>query len=363
MADGRGWTLDGAEIITLAVDRSGTLPGQLQRVADERLPLRDGQVRLRIDRFSLSANNLTYALLGERMGYWALFPVGEPWGVVPAWGFATVVDSADDRIVRGERLYGLWPMASEAVLEPGRVNARLIVENSPHRRALPPAYNSYFRLASDPIHAPGSEDRQAVLRPLFITSFLLDRDVAASAESGTVIVTSASSKTALGLGWLLRNRSDKRSIGVTSPRNRDAVTALGLFDTVATYDDLPPSDGAVIIDFSGDHDMLDRLRGNGTGARLCRVGLTHWRDGSEELKPRGTHDEFFFAPDAIIKAADELGPAGFDAALAAATRAFIAASRPWLGIETVRGGEAIGEAWSRLRFGSGDPTSAIVASF
>lgn len=355
--------MDGAEIITLAVDRSGTLPGQLQRVTDERLSLRDGQVRLRIDRFSLSANNLTYALLGERMGYWVLFPVGEPWGVVPAWGFATVIDSADDRIVRGERLYGLWPMASEAVLEPGRVNARLIVENSPHRRALPPAYNSYFRLASDPIHAPGSEDRQAVLRPLFITSFLLDRGVAASAESDTVIVTSASSKTALGLGWLLRNRPDKRSIGVTSPRNRDAVTALGLFDAVTTYDDLPRSDGALIIDFSGDRDMLGRLYGNGAGARLCRVGLTHWRDGSEELTPRGAQDEFFFAPDAIIKAAAELGPAGFDTALAEATRAFIAASRPWLGIETVRGSEAIGEAWARLRFGSGDPTSAIVASF
>ena len=37
-------------------------------------PLQPGEARLRIDRFGLTANNITYAVFGDAMGYWQFFP-------------------------------------------------------------------------------------------------------------------------------------------------------------------------------------------------------------------------------------------------------------------------------------------------
>ena len=43
--------------------------------------LADGQVRVRVDRFALTANNITYAAMGEMLEYWRFFPSGEAdWG-------------------------------------------------------------------------------------------------------------------------------------------------------------------------------------------------------------------------------------------------------------------------------------------
>ena len=39
-------------------------------------PLTAGQIRLRVDRFALTSNNLSYAAAGDTMGYWAFFPSG-----------------------------------------------------------------------------------------------------------------------------------------------------------------------------------------------------------------------------------------------------------------------------------------------
>ena len=36
--------------------------------------LSDGEVRLRVDRVGLSANNVTYAVLGQLLRYWQFFP-------------------------------------------------------------------------------------------------------------------------------------------------------------------------------------------------------------------------------------------------------------------------------------------------
>ena len=69
--------------------------------ADE--PLAPGQVRVRIDRFALTSNNITYAAFGEAMNYWRFYPTGEEgWGVIPVWGFATVVESTHPEVPVGE---------------------------------------------------------------------------------------------------------------------------------------------------------------------------------------------------------------------------------------------------------------------
>ena len=53
--------------------------------------LQPGQIRLSVERFALTTNNITYAVAGDMLDYWGFFPV-EPgaddtrWGRIPAMG-------------------------------------------------------------------------------------------------------------------------------------------------------------------------------------------------------------------------------------------------------------------------------------
>ena len=69
-----------------------------------------GQVRVAIERFALTSNNITYAAFGDAMNYWRFFPVlqadGTPdlaRGCIPVWGFGTVVESRCPEVAAGER--------------------------------------------------------------------------------------------------------------------------------------------------------------------------------------------------------------------------------------------------------------------
>jgi len=69
-------------------------------------PLADGQVRVGIERFALTSNNITYAAMGDAMQYWQFFPVadsgnGVVWGRIPVWGFGTVRESRHPDVAVG----------------------------------------------------------------------------------------------------------------------------------------------------------------------------------------------------------------------------------------------------------------------
>src|SRR4051812_32166958 len=158
-----------------------TLLVRKDRFQDTRLrtaedgPLADGQVRVVVDSLALTANNITYAAVGDAMQYWRFFPSGEEgWGIVPAWGFGTVAQSLHPGVAVGERLYGYWPMANGAVLQPDRLSAAGFRDAAPHRADLHVIYNQYQRCAADPFHSGETEAFQALLRPLFSTSWLID---------------------------------------------------------------------------------------------------------------------------------------------------------------------------------------------
>jgi hypothetical protein len=90
------------------------------------------------------------------------------------WGFGTVQASNCSDIAVGERLYGYFPMANVVDLTPGRVTAGSFFDAAPHRAELHSVYNQYMRCAADPFYTADTEDIQALLRPLFITSWLID---------------------------------------------------------------------------------------------------------------------------------------------------------------------------------------------
>lgn len=112
--------------------------------------LADGEVLLQVDRFAMTANNLTYAAFGDAMSYWDFFPSNEDgWGRIPVWGFGTVLASKSDGVSVGERFYGYFPMSTQVVMRPGRVKDSGFVDGSPHREKLHPLYNQYTRNRTD----------------------------------------------------------------------------------------------------------------------------------------------------------------------------------------------------------------------
>ena len=79
------------------------------------------EVILKIDKYAFTANNITYAVVGEKMGYWHFFPAEEPYGIVPVWGFADVVSSNYENISLDDRYYGYFPMSTYLKVDPKNV--------------------------------------------------------------------------------------------------------------------------------------------------------------------------------------------------------------------------------------------------
>jgi hypothetical protein len=331
--------------------------------------LRDGQARLRIAAFGLTANNVTYATFGEAMSYWSFFPAEDGWGRVPVWGFAEVTASRQSELEVGTRVYGYLPPSSEFVLEPARVDARGFVDASRHRARLPPAYNSYARTDADPVYDEAHEDEQMLLRPLFFTSFLIDDFLEDSAMfgAGIVVLSSASSKTASGLAFLLSRRGGVDVVGLTSARSVEFARELGVYDHVVAYEDIGelPSERALYVDMAGDAAVRDAVHGH-YGEQLAHsavVGATHHdRMGGVPDALPGPRPMFFFAPDRVTKRSAEWGREGLEQRVADAWRPYLDWVGTWLEVLHGDGPEALEGAYLDLLDGRVDPSTAHVLS-
>jgi hypothetical protein len=80
--------------------------------------LAEGEARLAIERFALTANNITYGVFGQAMRYWDFFPGPEGWGRIPVWGHARVEASNHPDLAVGQRFYGYWPMSTHLTVTP-----------------------------------------------------------------------------------------------------------------------------------------------------------------------------------------------------------------------------------------------------
>src|ERR1700733_2031046 len=201
--------------------------------------LPDEALLIKVDRFAFTANNITYATLGEQLKYWQLFPGPEGFGNIPVWGLGGVIASRHPSIEIGERLFGYFPMATHLVIEAADVSKRGVRDAAAHRQGVAPVYNAYARVSGDPAYAGRQGDYQALLRPLFMLSFLVADFLSESEFYGarSVMLSSASSKTAFGLAHLLHTlRKGIRVLGLTSAANADFAQSLGCYDEVVTYD-------------------------------------------------------------------------------------------------------------------------------
>ena len=290
----------------------------------------NGQALLRIDRFAFTANNVTYAAAGDLLNYWSFFPAEAGWGRIPVWGFADVVASCCVGVSEGARFYGYYPMSTHLVVEPVDAGAAGFRDGAKHRSAMAAAYNQYRNTAQDPGLLAGGEDAQMILQPLFITAFLIDDFLAASGFFGAraVVLSSASSKTAIGLAFQLSQREGVEVIGLTSPRNAAFVAGLGCYHRVLPYGELATLDAgrpAIFVDMAGNGEVQSAVHRH-FGANLvhsCSVGMTHWERGKKESDLPGAKPSFFFAPTQLRQRFRDWGPAGFQERVGRAFGAFV----------------------------------------
>jgi Protein of unknown function (DUF2855) len=340
------------------------------RIAESEQPaLAPGQALLRVDSFGLTANNITYAVMGETMSYWDFFPAEDGWGRVPMWGFAEVERSEAEGVEPGTRVYGYLPPSSHLVVAPVSVEESGFVDGAPHRAALPSAYHRYLPTATDPFYRAGTEGIQMLLRPLFFTSFLIDDQLGDEgfATRGPVVISSASSKTAIAAAFLLAQRQGVEPVGLTSPRSAEFVEGLGIYGRVVTYDAVDSLDRgpATFVDIAGDGAVRQAVHSH-FGAELVHsmaVGVTHWEElgaGAGELP--GPPPTFFFAPDRVVKRSKDWGRTGLEQRVAGAWHPFC----EWIGerLEVIHGEgfDAVRSAYLDVLEGRVAPNTAHVVS-
>jgi hypothetical protein len=345
--------------------------------------LAPGQVMVKLDKFALTSNNVTYAVVGEQIGYWQFFPPhGETadggrvetqgWGILPVWGFADVVTSNCDDVPVGERLFGYFPPASHLIMQPVRLGKTSWIDGSEHRRQLPAGYNIYRRVESEPDYNNAHEDDRMLLFPLHITSFALYDFFQENKWFGAtqLVMLSASSKTSTGLAYGVQHDASKdnpapRLVALTSTRNIGMVKGLNAYDTALTYEEISKIDASqatLIVDMSGNTSTLSKLHKHlGDNMKFCsNVGVTHWHDRGLSDDIIEERSEFFFAPSQIQKRLKEWGPQGFEQKSREYLSLSISKSREWLKMTDVDGLEGMQAIFEDVCEGKIAPDAGLI---
>ncbi|WP_439569268.1 DUF2855 family protein [Sphingopyxis sp.] len=360
-----GWAID--------IDRDDIARAEL--VTDPAAPLAPGQVRVHVDSYAMTANNITYAvfgkpagLFGNDQGYWDFFAErGNP-GRLPVWGFATVTESTAEGVSVGDRFYGYYPMASDAVLTVGKAGPGGFTDITPRRTTLPPIYNNYQRIEALADYRAADHDFWPVFRPLFLTGWLIADQFEDEGDYGVqqILIASASSKTAIGLGFALGQRADRpETIGLTSAANVDALAAQGIYDRVISYDQimtLNASTAAALVDMAGNGAVTRSVHshfGNNLKASIV-VGKSHWDAQADAEGLPGPDRQGFFAPGRSQKRIADWGGAVFGQKIAAAWLAFMDIAPRLASIDKRHGSDAALAAYREMLSGAADPKAGIV---
>ncbi|WP_085297489.1 DUF2855 family protein [Cognaticolwellia mytili] len=336
--------------------------------------LEENELILKIDKFALTANNISYGIAGDTLGYWNFFPTLLPWGRIPAMGFSEVMVSNCSEIAVGERIWGFVPMASHVKVLAGKVSATGFFDLSEHRAGLSPVYASFERVKQNPFYKQENEDFEMLVRGLFTTSwliedFMFDQNYF-SAEQ--YLITSASSKTSIALAFAIKARGDLTAVGITSNSNRKFVESLGCYDKVISYDEITHLDSSapsILVDMAGSQKTLaaihthfiDQLRYS------CRIGATHHHDlVPNELSTKstlpGVVPTFFFAPTQLKKRTNDWGAIETMNKIGQSLQGYITFCHTIMTIEHSTGKAAINKAYQEVLLGKADASIGKIIS-
>lgn len=310
--------------------------------------LEPGEIRLSVERFGITSNNVTYAYLGEAVNYWDAFPAPAGWGRIPAWGFATIEASRHPDHLEGARVFGLLPMSTQFTLSPVPAFGGFS-DSAPHRQSMLPFYRRYRRVGPK----DAFDGIRTIFRPLFPASLLLadvvSRKAAELGTDVTVLITSASSKTALGLAHALAGRDLVTTHGLTSARNLAFVRGTGLFETVTVYDiveDSGVNSPVILVDFAGNQAVVSAVheRFSDDLALSLIAGGTH--TAAFAAAPRrtglpGPPPTRFSGPVAEAERIERVGAAAYFTAVDEAESEFVATAGHWLRVDDQSGANAV----------------------
>lgn len=279
-----------------------------------------GEVLVKTGNFALTANNISYAISGNQLGYWQFYPINAEWGIVPVWGFAEIVASNCVETPVGTRFWGLLPMASHFIMKPIKVKKHGFVDGAEHRMALHGVYNRYQITNDDSQQLAAMADARSLLFPLFFTGYVIADYIDDNGLFGAsqVIIGSASSKTGFSAAYYVKQiaRKSMRVIGLTSKRNTLFTKSLGFYDEVIEYDnfaELRAEIPTIFVDMSGDGALLAGLHNHfkeNIKASIM-VGATHHDAPRNQSQLPGARPAFFFAPNQIQKRETDWGAGEF----------------------------------------------------
>lgn len=372
---------------------------------DELAALQPGEIRLRVDKVGLSANNLFYAQMGEApfLKFFAVYPLGEEHkdlANVPAWGVATVTESANPEFSPGEQFRGFLHMTNVVQMKARRTPEGFQAFGGDRDR-INQAYNGFLAVdpeGTSPIRGSGEKSDLAMTSaPGASSGFILYELLKMHGFYGgnSIVLTSASSKLSLATALLLRDErrsgAVQRVIGYTAAGNAEFVAATGLYDDVIGYDESLPPDSAlkhVLVDVAGDAAVYKRSKaqfikafavGGTHGDAEASVftafgpsgflkmfidmvgpeGLKRW--ASRRLNPQL---EMFFAPTVINALLSRWGREEMDRKSDAALTDFVdaAVDQGWIHVERSETPEAIQAAYRRIVQGKVPPSEAVILS-
>ncbi len=370
---------------------------------DELPPLEQSEIRLRVDKIGLSANNLFYAQMGEApfLKFFAVYPLGDSnkhLANVPAWGVATVTESRNPEFSAGDRFRGFLHMTNVVQMKARRTPEGFTAYGG-DRDKINPAYNGFLTVDPDghsPIRGSGQKADLAMASAPgagsgFIMAELLRMNDFYGANS--VVLSSASSKLSLATALLLRKERDEgrleKIVGYTAETNADFVRSTELYDDVVTYDAGLPGDEHLrhlLVDVAGDAQIYKRSQAK--FVKAFAVGGTHsdaessvftafgpsgflkmiaemmgpafikkW--AARNLRPKL---EMFFAPSVIQDLLARWGREEMDARSDAALTAFVdaAVDGGWIKVSRSETPEAAQAAYRRIVEGRVPPSEAVI---
>lgn len=339
------------------------------KIEEQSLPeIQEGEALLKVEKYMFSSNNITYGVIGHRFRYWEFYPVNETYGIIPVWGYTRVVESKHEGLQKGDVFHGYLPMSQYFKVKVEKASEQGFVDASSHRVELPKIYNYYTNSNTELEKQNDFLNYLLVTRTTFSTSFLLYDYISKANffDAKQIILTSASSKTALGLAHLLhKNKSNdnKEIIGLTSARNVEFVEKTGYYDKVIKYGDaieVIDNQSSIIIDMAGSATLLHKLAdylGDGF-KQAVQVGLTDWE--SERVEKKLPNAAVFFAPSQVQILFKEHGKAKAMQIIMSEMMDFTATIQKHLSIEYTNNMDEVGLLFEKFLNGNIEPNKGYI---
>lgn len=278
--------------------------------------LAPSSIRVRTHLAGLSTNNLSYALFGTLMHWWDTYPVpssapapynnANDWGIVPAWGYARVLESTIPSIAADSFLWGYWPTTSHAVdltLAAAEPEGHWL-EVSAHREKLFALYNRYIQVphaVDDGVSNTNRDAWTASLKPVAECGYLINRYTFATPASGI----KPAHPVGMGLPWTEADADLSRAVLVNL--SASGKTARSFAWQVAHHRDLATGGPLALLQATSAPAVLPDFSARGSSLPiksvhyddLAKPGTLAWING---FKPARVVIVDFGAPQSALDA-------------------------------------------------------------